>query len=113
MSGQERALAAPTSQKPTLGRVVLVPENPDHNNGSAVASAVVVGVHGDTINVRVWADNSDTPEWRTSLHQVENPEEFETTETRQTTVYQGATPKVVETTEAVSKLHLWCWPPRV
>lgn len=93
MSTPAKATAA-AEPKPTLGRVVLVPEKADHNNGSTVGCAVVVGVQGDTINVRVWADNSDTPEWRTSLHQVASPEEFETAE------------------EGKSALHQWCWPPR-
>lgn len=93
MATQEKA-TAPAEQKPSLGRFVLVPQNPNRNNGSKVACAVVVAVNSDTVNVRVLDDNSDTPEWRTSLHQVDNPEAFETTET-------------------ASKLHLWCWPPRV
>jgi hypothetical protein len=90
MSGRERQQApTETTPRPTLGRVVLVPEKADHNNGFTVACAVVVGVAADTVNVRVWADNSDTPEWRTSLHEVASPEEFEP-----------------------GKLNAWCWPPR-
>lgn len=77
---------------PALSDFVLVPEVPDHNNNSKVACAVVVGVHNDTINVRVWADNSDTPEWRTSLHQVESVEQF-----------------VDDETTKLPAMNLWCW----
>jgi hypothetical protein len=79
-------------RKPVLGSIVLVPETPNHNNSSAVACAVVVGVHNDTINVRVWADNSDVPEWRTSLHQVESVEQL------------------AEQQDGLPKMNLWCWP---
>jgi hypothetical protein len=86
-------MAGETPNTPTVGRVVLVPENPDHNNGAKVAAAIVTAVNTDTVNVRVFADNSDTPEWRTSLRQVENVEQFDT-----------------DAGEGESKLHRWCWP---
>lgn len=93
MAATEKATAS-AEQKPSLGRFVLVPETPNHNNGSTVACAVVVSVATDTVNVRVWADNSDVPEWRTSLHQVDSPDDFGTADS------------------GLPNLHLWCWPPR-
>lgn len=53
-------------QKPSIGRVVIVP---DRHNGATEAPAIIVRAWpGDNlINVRVLADGSDTPEWRTSV----------------------------------------------
>lgn len=99
-AAQDKAKATPAAaagdvQQPSLGRVVLVPVDPDRNNGSSEAAAVVVAVWPyEKINVRVWADNSDTPEWRTSLSQVDSPEAFTNEDGKRET-------------------HVWCWPPRV
>lgn len=55
--------------KPSLGRTVLVPMNPDLNNGANEASATITRVWSDTlINVRVIGDEPSADEWRTSVH---------------------------------------------
>lgn len=70
--------------KPSLGRVVIVPMNPDLNNGADEAPASIVRVwplnaNGEQlVNLRVTGDNAAAPEWRTSvkLHdeRPENPQ---------------------------------------
>jgi len=63
-------------QKPSIGRIVIVPANPDLNNGATEAPAVITRVWSDElINVKVLGDN-DGVEWRTSvkLHE-EKPED--------------------------------------
>jgi hypothetical protein len=81
-----------SGQKPSLGRIVLVPDNPVHNNGAHVAPAIITRVWSETtVNVRVLADASDGPEWRTSAVLVDElPAEYD-----------------------VSTKNVWCWPPRV
>lgn len=60
-------------QKPSIGRVVIVPREPATNNGAAEAPAVISRVWPERpdgtclINVRVLEDNSATPTWLTSL----------------------------------------------
>lgn len=81
-----------SAQKPSIGRIVLVPMNPRDNNGASVAPAIITRVWNDTtINVRVLADahGDVTHDWRTSL-------------THEDALAEGASP-----------LHYWCWPPRV
>lgn len=57
-----------TQQKPSVGRVVLVPMDPDGNNGSDVAPAVITRAWNDSlINVKVLGDNAVAAEWRTSV----------------------------------------------
>lgn len=81
-----------TGQKPSLGRVVLVPMDPDSNNGLDHAPATVVRVWSDTsINVKVSGDNNQPPEWRKSITLVDELPAFDPTK----------------------NMHVWCWPPRV
>lgn len=55
-------------QKPSIGRVVIVPMNANENNGATEAPAVITRVWGDDmVNLRVLADSSEAPEWRTSV----------------------------------------------
>lgn len=82
-----------SARTPLVGDLVLVPENADHNNGAKVAPAVVTAVLSETaVNVRVWADNSDNPEWRTSLNQVASLEDFD-----------------IPDEDGKISLHKWCW----
>lgn len=54
--------------KPSLGRVVIVPMDPDLNNGADEAPATITRVwHDALINVRITGDNAAVPEWRTSV----------------------------------------------
>lgn len=80
------------SQKPSLGRIVLVPRHPTRNNGSGVAPAVITRVWSDAeINARVLPDTGST-EVLTSLTYVE---------------------EIGENTHATDRAHVWTWPPRV
>jgi hypothetical protein len=59
-------------QTPSLGRIVLVPADPNSNNGANEAPAVVTRVwaeksDGWLVNLRVLLDGSGVPEWRTSV----------------------------------------------
>lgn len=77
-------------QKPSLGRVVLVPMDPAANNGAEVAPAIITRVWSDTcVNVRVLADGPDTP-LRTSVTHIEDLADLEP-----------------------GQRHCWTWPPRV
>jgi len=78
---------------PSLGRIVLVPCDPQVNNGATIAPAVITRVWSDKmINVRVFGDNrNDTP----ALTSVELVEEL---------------PTYNPTGEG---MHVWAWPPRV
>jgi hypothetical protein len=85
-----------TGQKPSLGRIVLVPMNPAMNNGAHVAPAIVTRVWSDTsVNVRVLADSSNEPECLRSLTLVDELPEYD----------GDASPP--------QNMHVWCWPPRV
>ncbi|GAB3156261.1 hypothetical protein GCM10027258_62420 [Amycolatopsis stemonae] len=81
-----------SKQVPSLGRLVLVPMAPVRNNGSHLAPAVIVRVFNETtVNVRVLADSSESPEWRTSCVLVdEPPAEWDP-----------------------NRQNVWAWPPRV
>jgi hypothetical protein len=59
---------------PDVGDVVLVPMDPETNNGASEAPAVVTRVwSAATVNVRVLADtDGDTTPWRTSLTYTDN-----------------------------------------
>jgi len=53
-------------QTPSVGRIVLVPIEPEMNNGSDVAPAIITRVWSDTtVNLRVLADSHNLL-WRTS-----------------------------------------------
>ncbi|MGW4108546.1 hypothetical protein [Streptomyces sp. NPDC004976] len=79
-------------QKPSVGRIVLVPAEPTMNNGADVAPAIITRVWNDsTINVRVLLDSQNAPEWRTSL------------------VHTDA----LEGLDGNASPHRWAWPPRV
>lgn len=76
--------------QPTIGRIVLVPMAPSVNNGADTAPAIISRVWNDTcINVRVMADNEDTPPLLTSVVQVPSVD--------------GRSPNE----------RVWAWPPRV
>lgn len=56
-----------TSPTPSLGRIVIVPADPQTNNGADEAPAIVTRVWSpELINVRVLLDAPDV-EWRTSV----------------------------------------------
>lgn len=60
--------------KPSIGRILIVPMDPAKNNGSSEAPAVITRVWSDTrVNLRVLADNTGDPEWRTSVELVDEP----------------------------------------
>jgi hypothetical protein len=83
-----------TGQRPSLGRIVLVPMNPAMNNGATEAPAIVTRVWSDTsVNVRVLADSAEL-EWRTSVKLVDELPEY-------------------EADDSPPNMHVWCWPPRV
>lgn len=80
------------TQKPSLGRIVLVSVDPAMNNGAAEAPAVITRVWNDTvINVRVLTDSDSVPEWRTSLTHRDT--------------FDGL--------DAFLDPRRWTWPPRV
>jgi hypothetical protein len=57
-------------QKPSLGRVVIVPMDPALNNGADEAPAIITRVWSDTmVNVRVLTDSGEhrSQDWRTSV----------------------------------------------
>lgn len=84
--------AQPSAPVPSLGRIVLVPMDPRHNNGADTAPAVISHVWSDsTVNVRILADGPDV-EWRTSV------------------VY---TPDLGGFDGDPASLFRWSWPPRV
>jgi hypothetical protein len=79
-------------QKPSLGKVVLVPVNPAMNNGEPVAYASVTKVWSDTtINARVVLDLPGQDDHRTSLTYVEQ----------------------VPAWDPDGNMRVWSWPPRV
>lgn len=81
-----------SGQKPSLGRVVLVPMDPAGNNGAQVAPAIITKVNSDTsVNVRVLADTSDALECRRSITLVDDLPAF----------------------DPEKNMFVWCWPPRV
>jgi hypothetical protein len=64
---QPTTLLVSDPQTPSLGRIVLVPIEPEMNNGSPVAPAIITRVWSDTtVNLRVLADSQNPPLWRTS-----------------------------------------------
>lgn len=82
-----------TGQKPSIGRVVLVPMDPRENNGRDFAPALIVGVNSETsVNVKVFGDSDDPPTLRRSVSLVD------------TLAAQPAGANVA---------HTWAWPPRV
>lgn len=63
---------------PSIGRIVHVIVNPEDNNGSDVAPAVIVRVWSEqSVNVRVLLDGNETPWWRTSIPLYESREALE------------------------------------
>jgi hypothetical protein len=78
---------------PSLGRIVLVPIQPEMNNGATVAPAIITRVWSDTtVNLRVLADGESLL-WRTSSTYVED----------------------LDTLDAgdPTRINRWTWPPRV
>lgn len=62
-----------SGQTPSVGRIVLVPMDPRGNNGQHYAPAIITRVWSDTmVNLRVFADSSDAPIWRTSAALAED-----------------------------------------
>jgi len=61
-------------QKPSLGRIVIVPVDRTCNNGADVAPAIITRVWSDELlNVRVLLDG-DVIDWKTSIKLYESPE---------------------------------------
>lgn len=60
-----------------MGRIVMVPMDPEGNNGATEAPAVITRVWSDTmVNVRIFGDNAVAAEWRTSVTLLtERPED--------------------------------------
>lgn len=55
-------------QKPSIGRIVIVPVDPDTNSGVDEAAAIITRVWSDTtVNVRVFVDGSNEVLSRTSV----------------------------------------------
>lgn len=59
------------TQKPSIGRIVIVPSSAllpnESNNGGETAPAVITRVWSDNmVNVRVLLDGNETP-WKTSI----------------------------------------------
>jgi len=78
-------------QKPSVGCIVLVPIEPEMNNGSDVAPAIITRVWSDTtVNVRVLADSQNPPLWRTSATYTEDL-----------------------ATREQTHVNYWTWPPRI
>lgn len=71
-----------TTQKPSVGRIVLVPTTalqlgPGGNNSADVAPAIITRVWNDgLVNVRVLLDGNDTL-WKTSIPLHGGPDEYE------------------------------------
>jgi hypothetical protein len=68
-------------QKPSIGRIVVVPAAAllpnESNNGGDAAPAVITRVWSDAlVNVRVLLDGYETP-WKTSIELHETPEAYE------------------------------------
>lgn len=81
-----------TVQKPSIGRIVLVPMHPADNNGQATAPAIITRVWSQgLVNVRVFPDDSAITFVRTSVSLFEDDEDA----------------------SAVTGLHTAWWPPRV
>jgi hypothetical protein len=58
--------------KPSVGRIVLVPIEPEMNNGATIAPAIITRVWNDTtVNLRVLADGQNLL-WRTSSTYAED-----------------------------------------
>lgn len=84
-------------QKPSIGRIVIVPMKPSANNGADEAPAVVTRVWSvdeanerATVNLRVLNDGTEV-EWRTSVY-----------------LYADR-----EAAEAAESTYCAWWPPRV
>jgi hypothetical protein len=86
-----------SGQKPSLGRIVLVPTDPSNNNGATAAPAIITRVwNDDTVNVRVFSDSHASAEaLRTSATLVDE------------------LPGVFTDPQSGIQRNVWCWPPRV
>lgn len=79
-------------QKPSIGRIVIVPMDPTANNGATEAPAVITRVWSEgVVNVRILVDASNEVLSRTSVSLFETNEDA----------------------SAVTGLHTAWWPPRV
>jgi hypothetical protein len=100
-------------QKPAIGRIVHVLVDPNTNNGSGTAPAMITRVWSDTcVNLRVTRDNYPGPEeWLTSwsLHESREALEAHAAE-RQAALDESLAPGAER---AIVQLHGAFWPPRV
>jgi methionine-rich copper-binding protein CopC len=63
-------------QKPSIAHMVIVPMDPNRNNGADEAPAIITRVFSDTlINVKILSDGPEGPEWRTSVALLEQKPE--------------------------------------
>ena len=91
-------------QKPSLGRIVIVPVDPARNNGGTEAPAVITRAFSDTmINVRVLLDGREV-DWLTSVSLYATPEDLTAARVQRDKEMPHA---------AGTPMHGAYWPPRV
>jgi hypothetical protein len=86
-----------TGQKPSLGRIVLVPMDPNGNNGATCSPAIITRVWSDdTINVSVFGDSAASA-----------------TVLRTSATFVDELPDTFTDAQTGEQRNVWCWPPRV
>lgn len=97
VSVQEEVGARMSGQRPSFGRIVLVPMDPNNNNGAALAPAIVTRVWSDNaVNVTVFGDSDATATLR-----------------RTSAVHVEVLPETYTDAQTGTQNNVWCWPPRV
>ena len=82
---------------PHLGETVLVPMDPESNNGASVSPGIVTRVWGDdTVNVTVFGDSA-----------------AQATIIRTSAVYVEGLPERYTDRQDGQQNNVWTWPPRV
>ncbi|MFI1723950.1 hypothetical protein [Streptomyces sp. NPDC020489] len=84
----------PSTQKPSVGRIVHVPMPRSANNGAGTAPAIITQVdeEAETVNVRIFPDAPPSPhDYRRDLAYSEEIDDDPTTQ---------------------ESLYFWTWPPR-
>lgn len=94
-------------QRASLGRIVLVTRDPNANNGSDVAPAVICRAWSDSlVNLRILGDGSDVA-WMTSVMLFQTREEVDQWRER-----HAAQWREVAASEPVPLAHAAYWPPQ-